>query len=371
MFLSQLSLVLTITATWGFAAGSQSSLTPLTPAVHSQLSPLPVKTPSEGLLGTSFPTPIPSASQSSVISSLMPGPSVHPSIHPINLPQAPTGSLLRTKAHILQELRDQLSLNYRMDDRGFSQLYVTLNVSMCVCLSVLVTFPDASPSSWCWSSNDAPRSCTFLLLSLLDFLVVHSWGFKGPLHKMLPHLTSPPYPQPRPSVRRKLQSPPWLQLMVPPASQTPQTRPKFFIPRPGPSPISRARNLTTLPLFLPPALISPQFFTILSPKAFSHLLLAFPHPHGQCRHPGNSCPLSLLPGPLSLLLGPLGWWVCSPPLHLRRDVPVSLLSSLSFRPQTSWGGGTLGTGHFSSILCSEAPCLGTHSSPARPPPPAR
>lgn len=155
-----------------------------------------------------------------------------------------------------------------MDDGGFSQLYVTLNVSMCVCPSVLVTFPDTSPSSWCWPSNDAPRSCTFLLLSLLDFLVVHSWGFKGPLHKMLPHLMSPPYPQPRPSVRRKLQSPPWLRLMVPPASQTPQTRTKFFIPRPGPSPISRARNLTTLPLFLPPALISPQFFTILSPKGF-------------------------------------------------------------------------------------------------------
>ena len=79
VFLSQLSLVLSINTTWGFAAGSQSSLTPLTPAVHPQLSPLPVKTPSEGLLGTSLPTPIPSASQSLVISSLMPGPSIHPS----------------------------------------------------------------------------------------------------------------------------------------------------------------------------------------------------------------------------------------------------------------------------------------------------
>ena len=143
---------------------------------------------------------------------------------------------------------------------------------MYVCVCILATFPDPSPSSWCGSSIDVPRSCTLFLPGL----VVHSLGFKGPLHKMLPHLMSPPYPQPRPFVQLKLQT---LNIhgsllgckYVQQHHRFIKTRPNSSLPL-----IFKARNLTLQRLFLPPPLIGPQFFTILSPKAFSHLSLLVP-----------------------------------------------------------------------------------------------
>ena len=65
------------------------------------------------------------------------------------------------------------------------------------------------------------------------------------------------------------------------------------------------------------------------PKGFLPSLLAHPHPQGQCCCPGNGHPLPLLPDPL-------GRWVCLPPSHPRREVPLSLLSSLSFHLQMTW-----------------------------------
>ena len=138
----------------------------------------------------------------------MPGPSIHQSIHLINLTQAPTGSLLRTqapKAYTLQELRDQgereqSALHYKTGDRGFSRLYVTLSISVHLCLSliVLATSPDLS-LSW-FSSIDGPCSCALLLLLL--FLPAH-WallptpgGSKAPCTRC--YLTSVfPHPNPQ------------------------------------------------------------------------------------------------------------------------------------------------------------------------------
>lgn len=98
---------------------------------------------------------------------------------------------------------------------------------------------------------------------------------------------------------------------------------------------------------------------ILSPKAFSHHPLALPHPHGQCRCPGNGCPLPLLLGPLG---GGQGGWaggglLTSLPTEERGSCLPPIFPLLPPPPGADWGGGgTLGPSHFSS------PC----SSPARP-----
>lgn len=181
------------------------------------------------------------------------------------------------------------------------------------------------PASW-FLSTDAPCSCTLLLL-FLSLPAFHSWGSKGSLSKMLPHLSAP-------------------HRVVLPTSQTHQTRTrtKLFIFLPGPPPTSRASA---------PPLIWPQFFMIPSLESSSHLPLTCPHPHGQCCCPGNSCPCHSS--------WVLSRWVCSPPSYLRQDVLSPLLSSFFFHPQTSRRGKSR-HGSFLSLPCLTSsaagdPCL--------------
>ena len=143
---------------------------------------------------------------------------------------------------------------------------------------------------------------------------------------MLPHLMSPPYPQPRPFVQLKLQT---LNIhgsllgckYVQQHHRFIKTRPNSSLPL-----IFKARNPAPLSA---PTSNRPPILHYSFPKGFLPSLLARPHPQGQCCCPGNGHPLPLLPDPL-------GRWVCLPPSHLRREVPVSLLSSLSFHLQMTW-----------------------------------
>lgn len=185
-------------------------------------------------------------------------------------------------------------------------------------------------------------------------------GFKGPLHKMLPRLMSPPYPQPRSSVQLKLQTLNIHSSLL--GSKCVYQHHRFIKTGPNSSPPPHFQSqksdhpdpLTIQPLSLPPPLIGPQFFTVLSPKAFSHLSLLFPI----LRAPVVAlATVVLCPSSQVLLAGGLA---CLPPTLERSPCPPPVFSLLPSADELVAERQALVV--FSPVL---------YSPPARPPPPAR